>query len=216
MKFILAKKLQMTQIFDSEGKAVPVTLVEAGPCFVTQVKDKDGKDGYSSIQVGFGEIKEKKLKKPQKGHLKKAFTLSKAEGQNSNVKAIKFLREFRTEAGEMKLGDEIKADVFKEGDKIKVIGISKGKGFAGVVKRHGFRGGPASHGQKHRLRAPGSIGATFPERVIKGMRMAGRMGGEQVTVEGLKIAKVDAENNIIAIKGAVPGNRGQLLEIVSE
>lgn len=199
----------MTQIFDAQGRAVPVTLVEAGPCFVTQVRASE-KDGYSAVQVGFGEMKEKKVKKPQAGHLKKV------KVENSNINFLKFLREFRTENPEMKMGDEIKADVFKEGDKIKVIGISKGKGFAGVVKRHNFRGGPATHGQKHRLRAPGSIGATFPERVIKGMRMAGRMGGEQVTVEGLKIAKVDAENNIIAIKGAVPGNRGQLLEIMSE
>jgi large subunit ribosomal protein L3 len=210
MKFILAKKLQMTQIFDSEGRAVPVTLVQAGPCFVTQVKSKDGKDGYGAVQIGFGEIREKKMKKPQAGHLKKV--------QSSNTKAqnLKWLREFRVENSELKVGDEIKADVFKEGDFVKVIGISKGKGFAGVVKRHGFKGGPASHGQKDRLRAPGSIGSTFPEHVIKGMRMAGRMGGEQVTVEGLKIAKVDAENNIIAIRGAVPGNRGALLEIVSE
>ena len=209
MKFILAKKLQMTQIFDSEGRAVPVTLLQAGPCFVTQVKSTE-KDGYIAVQIGFDQIKEKKMKKPQAGHLKKV--------QSSNVKAqnLKWLREFRVENSELKAGDEIKADVFKEGDFVKVIGISKGKGFAGVVKRHGFKGGPASHGQKDRLRAPGSIGSTFPEHVIKGMRMAGRMGGEQVTVEGLKIAKVDAENNIIAIKGAVPGNRGVLLEIVSE
>ncbi len=198
----------MTQIFDAEGRAVPVTLVQAGPCFVTQVKSKDAQDGYSAVQIGFGEIKH--INKPKEGHL------SKIKDQKSNIKNFgKYLREFRIENSELKLGDEIKADIFKEGDKIKVIGISKGKGFAGVVKRHGFKGGPASHGQKHRLRAPGSIGATFPERVIKGMRMAGRMGGEQVTVEGLKIAKVDAENNILAIKGAVPGNRGQLLEIMS-
>jgi large subunit ribosomal protein L3 len=209
-KFILAKKLQMTQIFDEQGRAVPVTLVQAGPCFVTQVRTVE-KDGYVAVQVGFGEIKEKKIKKPQAGHLKKAES-EKIKSKNFG----KWSREFRVENSELKLGDEIKADVFKEGDKIKVIGISKGKGFAGVVKRHGFRGGPATHGQKHRLRAPGSIGATFPERVIKGMRMAGRMGHDQVTVEGLKIAKVDAENNIIAIKGAVPGNRGALLEIVSE
>jgi len=209
MKFILAKKLQMTQIFDSEGRAVPVTLVQAGPCFVTQVKAKD-KDGYNAVQIGFGEIKAKKVKKPQAGHLKKV--------QSSNVKVqnLKYLREFRVDNPELNLnpGDEIKADIFKEGDKIRVIGISKGKGFAGVVKRHGFAGGPASHGQKDRLRAPGSIGATFPEHVIKGMRMAGRMGADQVTVKNLKIAKVDAEENIIAIRGAVPGNKGSLLEII--
>ena len=160
MKFILGRKLKMTQIFDSEGKAVPVTLLQAGPCFVTQVKSKDGKDGYGAVQIGFGEIREKKMKKPQAGHLKKV--------QSSNTKAqnLKWLREFRVENSELKVGDEIKADVFKEGDFVKVIGISKGKGFAGVVKRHGFKGGPASHGQKDRLRAPGSIGSTFPEHVI--------------------------------------------------
>jgi len=210
MKFILAKKLQMTQIFDLEGRAVPVTLIQAGPCFVTQIKSKDTKDGYSAVQIGFGEMKEKKVKKPQAGHL------AKIPNPKSQIPNLKYLREFRTEDSELKLGDEIKADVFKEGDFVKVIGISKGKGFQGVVKRHGFKGGPASHGQKDRLRAPGSIGATFPERVIKGMRMAGRMGADQVTVEGLKIAKVDAENNIIAIKGAVPGNRGSLIEIIGE
>ncbi|MBU1102881.1 50S ribosomal protein L3 [Patescibacteria group bacterium] len=209
MRFILAKKLQMAQIFDSEGKAVPVTLVQAGPCFVTQVKSKDTKDGYSAVQIAFGEIKH--INKPKEGHL------SKIKNEKLKMKNFgKYLREFRIANSEMKLGDEIKADIFKEGDEVKVIGISKGKGFAGVVKRHGFAGGPASHGQKDRLRAPGSIGSTFPERVLKGKRMAGRMGGERVTVEGLTVAKVDAENNIIAIKGAVPGNRGQLLEIISD
>jgi large subunit ribosomal protein L3 len=209
MKFILAKKLQMTQIFDAQGQAVPITLVEAGPCFVTQVKSKDAEDGYNAVQIAFGEIKH--INKPKEGHL------AKIKNEKLKMKNFgKYLREFKVEKPEeFKLGDEIKADVFKEDDEVKVIGISKGKGFQGVVKRHGFKGGPASHGQKHSLRAPGSIGATFPERVPKGRRMAGRMGGERVTVEGLKIAKVDAEENIIAIKGAVPGNRGALLEIIS-
>lgn len=206
MKFILAKKLEMAQLFDEKGKAVPVTLVQAGPCFVAQVRNLE-KDGYQAVQVGFGEAKH--LSKAQTGHLKKVKT------QNSNVKNIKYLREFRIENPEMEVGAEIKADIFKEGDMINVIGTSKGKGFQGVVKRHGFKGGPASHGQKDRLRAPGSIGRRFPQHVVKGMRMAGRMGGEQVTVEGLMVVKVDAENNILAIKGAVPGNRGALLEIIS-
>jgi len=198
----------MTQIFDAQGHAVPVTFVQAGPCFVTQVKAKDAVDGYDAVQIAFGEVKH--INKPKGGHL------SKIKDQKSNIKNFgKYLREFRVENSELKLGDEIKADIFKEGDKIKVIGISKGKGFAGVVKRHGFAGGPASHGQKDRLRAPGSIGATFPEHVIKGMRMAGRMGSDQVTVENLKIAKVDASENIIAIEGAVPGNKGSLIEIIS-
>lgn len=198
----------MTQIFDAEGKAVPVTLVQAGPCFVTRLKTVE-KDGYDAVQICFSEMKEKKLKKPQAGHLKKI--------KNPKFKIQdfgKYLREFRVEKPEGQIGDEIKADIFKEGDTVKVISFSKGKGFQGVVKRHGFGGGPATHGQKHRLRAPGSIGATFPERVPKGRRMAGRMGGEQVTVEGLTIAKIDAENNILAVKGAIPGYKGSLIEII--
>lgn len=202
MKFILAKKLEMSQIFNEQGNVVPVTLVAAGPCLVTQVRTKE-KDGYSSVQIAFGETK--KINKPRAGHLKKI-----------NIdKKLKYLKEFRVDKSEYELGAEIKADVFKEGDAVKVSGFSIGRGFQGVVKRHGFRGAPASHGTKHALRQPGSIGATFPERVPKGKRMAGRMGHERVTVRGLKIAKVDAENNIIAIKGAVPGKRGTLLEISS-
>lgn len=194
----------MTQVFDKEGRAIPVTLVQAGPCFVTQKKTL-AKDEYEAVQIGFGEIKEKKLTKAQRGHLVKA-------GQGN----LKFLSEFRVENSDLELGSEIKADIFQEGDLVKVVGTSKGKGFAGVVKRHHFAGGPATHGQKHSLRAPGSIGSTFPERVPKGRRMAGRMGGERSTVHGLKIIKVDAENNILAILGAVPGIRGTLLEIIGE
>jgi len=202
MKFILGKKIEMTQMFDKDGQAVPVTFVQAGPCFVTQKKTKE-KDGYESLQIGFGEVNLKKLTKPERGHL--------------NGKALKYLREFPAVTGsEMEVGSEIKADIFKEGDLVKVAGTSKGKGFAGVVKRHHFGGGPATHGQKHSLRAPGSIGATFPERVPKGRRMGGRLGNERVTVDGLKIFKIDAENNILAITGAVPGIRGALLEIISE
>ncbi len=199
----------MTQVFNEQGRAIPITLIQAGPCFVTQKKTLD-KDGYSAVQIGFGGMKEKKMTKAKKGHLKKC--------QMSNVKCqnLKYLREFRVDNPEMEAGQEIKADIFQEGDLVKVVGTSKGKGFAGVVKRHHFAGGPATHGQKHSLRAPGSIGATFPERVPKGRRMAGRMGGERSTVRGLKIIKVDAENNIIAVNGAVPGIRGALLEIMSE
>jgi len=202
MKFILAKKLGMSQIFDEKGDVVPVTLVEAGPCFVTQIKSKDTKDGYASVQIAFG--KTKHINRPKTGHLKKA-----------GIENAKWIKEFRVEKPEFELGAQIKADVFKEGDAVKVSGLTIGRGFTGVVKRHGFKGGPASHGQKHSLRAPGSIGATFPERVPKGRRMGGRYGGERVTVRNLKIAKVDVENNIIAIKGAVPGKRGTLLEIQS-
>lgn len=204
MKFILGKKLMMTQIFDEQGRAVPVTLVQAGPCWVTQKKNKE-QDGYESLQIGFSEIKDKKIKKPQKGHL------AKAGGHN-----LKYLREFKVVDSELSAGDEINVAIFKAGDKVRVIGISKGKGFAGVVKRHHFSGGPATHGQKHSLRAPGSIGATFPERVPKGRRMAGRLGGERTTVEGLTIAKVDEENNILAIGGALPGPKGTLLQIISQ
>lgn len=194
----------MSQIFDEKGNVVPVTLVEAGPCFVTQVKNQE-KDGYSAVQVGFGTAK--RVNKPRAGHL------ARIKNEDLKFKNAKFLREFRVEKPEFELGAEIKADIFKEGDTVKVSGLTIGRGFTGVVKRHGFKGGPASHGQKHSLRAPGSIGATFPERVPKGKRMAGRYGGERVTVRNLKIAKVDVENNMIAIKGAVPGKRGTLLEI---
>ncbi len=184
----------------ADKKVIPVTLVEAGPCWATQIRSLD-KDGYLAAQIGFEEVK--KINKPKTGHLK-------------NLKNLRYLREFRlTAETEMKKGDEISAALFEEGDKVKVAAVSKGKGFAGVVKRHGFAGGPASHGNKDRLRAPGSIGCGFPERVWKGRRMAGLMGNERTSVRGLKIVKVDAENNILAIKGAVPGKIGALVEIVS-
>ena len=205
MKFILGTKLGMSQVFDEKGEVIPVTLIEAGPCLVIQVKNKE-KDGYEAIQIGFGERKDRNINKPLKGHLKKA--------NSSQLTAYsKWLREFRVEKSEFKAGDEIAVDIFKEGDVVKVSGLSKGKGFQGVVKRHGFRGAPASHGTKHNLRAPGSIGSSFPERVWKGKKMAGRMGGDRVTVRGLKMTKIDKENNLLAIKGAVPGRKGTLLEV---
>ena len=197
----------MSQIFNENGQVIPVTLIEAGPCLVTQIKSKE-KDGYEAIQVGFGQKKVKNIKKPQKGHLEKLKTYNLKLKTN-----LRWLREFRIEKPELKLGDEITVDVFKEGDEVKVSGISKGKGFQGVVKRHGFKGGPASHGTKHTLRAPGSIGSSFPERVWKGRKMAGRMGGDRVSIKGLKIIKIDKENNLLAIKGAVPGRKGTLLEV---
>jgi len=219
MKFILGRKLQMTQLFDKDGFVVPVTLIQAGPCFVTQKKTAD-KDGYSSVQIGFGEAKEKRMSRAEKGHLKKISHPSGGHPQGDNsqfpISNLKYLRECRVENSELEPGNEIKADIFQEGDIVKISGTSKGKGFAGVVKRHHFSGGPATHGQKHSLRAPGSIGATFPERVPKGRRMGGRMGGERATVEGLKIVKIDVENNMIAVTGAVPGIRGALLEIKGE
>jgi len=201
MKFILGKKLGMSQFFGEDGRVTPVTLVEALSCYVVQAKTKEN-DGYQSVQVGFGEIKERKVKKPQKGHIKKA-------NLENNFSGFKEFKEI-----DLKVGDEINISVFNEGDKVKVSGISKGKGFQGVVKRHGFAGMPASHGTKHCLRAPGSIGSGWPQRVFKGMRMGGRMGAERVSVRGLEIAKIDTENGIIAIKGAVPGKKGTILEIV--
>jgi len=198
MKFILGKKIEMSQLFDNKGNVVPVTLIEAGPCYVTQIKTKE-KDGYDSVQIGFEKLKEKKTIKPKK------------------KKPYKYIREFRVEgpafAKATAGGDKIDVSVFKEGEKIKVSSFSKGKGFAGGVKRWGFRGASASHGSKHIKRKIGSVGSMFPQRVIKGRKMPGRMGFERVTVKNLKIAKIDKENNILAIKGAVPGRRGTLVEI---
>ncbi len=204
MKFILGKKIEMSQAFDKEGNVIPVTLIEAGPCYITQIKSIE-KDKYKAIQIGFEKLtKQKKIKKPQK------------------EKPYRYLREFRyQEAGnkkqeikeELKKGDKIDVSVFKEAEKIKISGISKGKGFAGGVKRWGFHGQTASHGTKHTERTIGSIGSMFPQKVIKGRRMPGRMGSDRVTVKNLKIVKVDVENNLLAVKGAIPGRRGTLLEI---
>ncbi len=196
MKFILGQKVHMSEIFDEEGREIPVTLIEAGPCFVTQVKTKE-KDGYTSVQIGFRKIKKpNKIKKTMKG------------------KEFRYLREERVEdTKEYKAGDKIDLSLFKEGETVSVSGISRGKGFAGVVKRWGFGGHPTSHGVKHEVRQGGSIGAMTPSRVIKGIKMPGRMGGERKTIKNLKIVKIDKENNILAVRGAVPGRRGTLLEI---
>mgnify|MGYP001559554395 CR=1 FL=1 len=192
----------MTQSFKGDN-VVPLTLIESGPNFIVQVKTKE-KDGYNAVQLGFGVRKEKNIKKPQRGHLK-------------GLGNFRWLREFRIDSlvGELKRGDEVKLTDFKSGDKVTVIAISKGKGFQGVVKRHGFHGGPKSHGQKDKHRAPGSIGASWPQHVIKGMRMAGRMGGDKITVKNLEVIEVDKENNLIAIKGAIPGRKGTLVMIKS-
>lgn len=188
----------MSQIW-KDDKVVPITVVQAGPIIVTQLRIKE-KDGYEAIQVGFDTTK-KKLNKPAKGHLK-------------DLGNFRYLKEFKSEKEEkFKIGDVLDVSQFQEGDKIKVSGLNKGRGFQGVVKRHGFHGGPKSHGQKDRLRAPGSIGATAPQRVMPGKKMAGRMGQKRITVKNLKVAKVDKENNILMIKGAAPGMRGALLEI---
>ncbi|MBI2098299.1 MAG: 50S ribosomal protein L3 [Candidatus Wildermuthbacteria bacterium] len=194
MKAILGKKIGMTQIFQNE-KVVPITLVQAGPCKITQVKTQE-KDGYDAIQVGFEEITKKKK-------------LTKSKKQKPFVS----IREFRGGDGKSEAGNMVDVSVFQEGDIVRVAGISKGKGFQGAVKRHGFSGRNQSHGVKHEHRTLGSTGMRFPQRVIKGRRMPGRMGSERVTVKNLKIARVDKENNILAIQGAVPGRPGTLLEI---
>ena len=199
MKFILAKKLEMSQVFRPDGTVVPVTLVQAGPCVVTQIKSSKT-DGYTAVQLGF--LPSKRLAKPQSGHVK-------------NLDAMSVLREFRTdEAPQLKRGDKLEASVFTPGDVVQVTGISKGKGFQGVVKRHHFHGNPASHGHKDQLRMPGSIGAGGVQRVFKGLRMAGRMGGDQVTVKNLEIVEV-RDGGVLAVKGAIPGARNSVVEIIA-
>jgi len=213
MKFILGKKIGMSQVFvDSEDakKVVPVTLIEVGPCVVTQIREEE-KNGYQAVQIGF--LEKKKINKPLAGHLK-------------DLGKLRYLREFRLDKNgvgkssvekiEYKLGDEINASVFETGDKVKISGVSKAKGFQGVMKRHGFKCGQASHGQKHSNRKPGSIGSAYPEHVIKGRKMAGRMGGVQSTQLGLEVVEVDKEKNLLIIKGSVPGNVGALVRVVGK
>lgn len=209
---ILGKKLGMTQVFDEKGTVIPVTVIQAGPCRVTQVRTKE-KDGYEAVQIGFEESS--RLKKPQLGHQKDQIR-TQENGKYPKQFGLKFLREVRTATvGEHTVGDTISADtIFKNGDTVDVTGTSKGKGFAGVMKRHNFHGGPRTHGQSDRARAPGSIGSgTTPGRVVKGMRMAGHMGQERVTTQNLKIVRLDADKNLILIKGAVPGANGGLVTI---
>lgn len=203
MAGILGYKVGMTQIFDENGLVVPVTVVKAGPCYVTQIKTKEN-DGYDMVQLAFGDIKEKRLTKPLLGHFKKA-------GVSPKRHLVEF--DFGSDHG-LKVGDEIKVDILKPGSAVKVSGVTKGKGFQGVVRRHGFGGGPKTHGQSDRLRAPGSIGqSSYPSRVFKGMKMAGRMGGKRHTLVNVKVVKVDPENNLLFLKGAVPGARNSLVEI---
>jgi len=205
MSGLIGKKIGMTSIFEASGKIVPCTVIEAGPCVVTQVKTVE-KDGYSAIQLGFDEKKEKRTTKSLKGHFEKAGTSPK-----------KILKEFtRFEEGSRKtFGEILDVSVFEEGEFVDVSGISKGKGFQGVVKRHGFSGvGDQSHGQHNRLRAPGSLGASsWPSRVMKGMRMAGRMGGQKVKMINLQIVKLVPEKNLVVVKGSVPGPNGSYLII---
>lgn len=207
MSGLLGKKIGMTSIFSNEGEIIPVTVIEAGPCRVVTIKTKE-KDGYEAVQLGYGSKKEKNITKPLAGHFKK-----------NQLPYSAVLKEFRNfPVSDVKIGDEIKADFFKEGELIKVKGRSKGKGFQGVMKRHGFGGvGGTTHGQSDRLRAPGSIGASsYPSRVFKGQRMAGRMGYDFVTVSNLKVVKIVPEKNIIMVKGAVPGAISSIVELLKK
>lgn len=200
MKFILGTKERMTQYFDAEGRVHPATIINAGPVTVTKIVSQDN-DGYTAVQVGFGTQKEHRVNKPQRGEFK-------------GLTMFRVLKEFRTDAtGDLKRGDTIAVDTFAEGDIVTVSGTSKGKGFQGVVKRHGFAGGRRSHGQKHSEREPGSIGAGGIQRVFKGTRMAGRMGGDRVSVKNIQVLVIDSENNQLLVKGAIPGKRGSLVEI---
>ncbi|MCX6718635.1 MAG: 50S ribosomal protein L3 [Candidatus Staskawiczbacteria bacterium] len=196
MKFILGHKLGMSQMFDKNGKLTPVTLISVGPCYILQKKGKE-KEGYDAIQIGFKKIEKKnKIGKSMKG------------------KEYKFIKEYRIEGDDpLSVGDEINASIFEEGERVKVSGISKGKGFQGGIKKHGMHGRNATHGVKHEERNIGSTGSRFPQHVIKGRKMPGRMGYERTSVKGLKIMKVDKENNLLVIKGAVPGTERTLLEI---
>jgi large subunit ribosomal protein L3 len=203
MKGLIGKKIGMTQIFDENGLAIPVTLIEAGPCYVTQIRTPEN-DGYNAVQLGFEEVKPKRLTSGQLGHLK-----------NNELPPLRFLREFRVKDPQVNEGDKLAVgEVFDVGEQVDVVGTSKGKGFQGVVKRYGFRGGPKTHGQSDRLRAPGSIGATTtPGRVFKGKRMPGHMGFERVTVHNLRVEYLDADRNLMGVRGAIPGPKGGIVMI---
>lgn len=201
-KGLIGRKVGMTQVFDDDGVAFPVTLIEAGPCYVTQVKTAE-KDGYASVQIGFDEVNPKRLTRGQLGHLKR-----------NNLPPLKVLREFRITEPDVSEGETLKADLFETGERVDIIGTSKGRGFAGVVKRYHFAGGPKTHGQSDRWRAPGSLGSgTTPGRVWKGKRGPGRMGNERVTSSNVRVVLVDPERNLIAVDGSVPGPKGGMVVI---
>jgi len=199
---ILGEKIGMTRIFAKNGESIPVTVILAGPCQVIQKKNLE-KDGYNAVQLGFKEVKEKKVSNPIVGHLNK-----------HKVKPIKYIREFKVdESSKYSSGTEVKVDIFKEGDKVDIVGISKGKGFAGAIKRHNFSGGPKTHGQKEYFRSVGSIGATDAARVFKGQKLPGHMGTDRVTVKNIEVARINLERNLILVKGSVPGAKGAMLVI---
>lgn len=201
-KGLIGRKVGMTQVFDDDGVALPVTLIEAGPCYVTQVKSVEN-EGYSSIQLGYEEVKPKKLTRGQLGHLKR-----------NNLPPLKVLREFITKSPDVSEGDTINVDIFESGERVDIVGTSKGRGFAGVVKRYHFAGGPKTHGQSDRWRAPGSLGSgTTPGRVFKGKRGPGRMGNERVTSSNVRVVLVDSERNLLAVDGSVPGPKGGMVVI---
>lgn len=207
MKGIIGRKVGMTQYFEEDGTVLPVTVIEAGPCYVTQVRTPD-RDGYSAIQLGFDELPKKsngasRLNKPNQGQFGKL-----------SLPDLRVVREFRTDNIDVAEGEVITCDIFAKGDVVDVVGISKGRGFAGTVKRHGFNRQPKTHGQSDRERAPGSVGqSAAPSRVLKGMRMGGRMGNDRVTIQNLEVVLVDAEKNLVAVKGSVPGRRGGIVVI---
>ncbi|PJF22717.1 MAG: 50S ribosomal protein L3 [Phototrophicales bacterium] len=206
MKGIIGKKVGMTQVFDETGNVIPVTVIQAGPCYVTQVRTAE-RDGYLAVQLGFEETKSQRLTQGQLGHLKK-----------NNLPALRYLREFRVRDNNLDVeeGQEIKVDIFEKGERVDVIGTSKGRGFAGTIKRHGFHRGPKTHGQSDRERAPGSVGmCATPGRTLKGQRMAGRMGNDRVTIKNLEVVVVDAERNLLAVKGSIPGANGGLVLVKS-
>src|ERR671917_117483 len=201
MAALLGKKIGMTQVFQEDGRVERVTVVEAGPCHVTRIRTLD-RDGYEAVQLAFGETSEKRLTKGELGHLKKA-----------DAGALKHVKEFRDEAGELQVGETVTVEAFEKGQTVKVSGVSKGKGFQGTVKRHNFSRGPVSHGS-HNVRAPGSIGASAtPSRVHKGMKGAGRLGGRRVTQRGLEVVEVRPEENLLLLRGSVPGAKGSVVEI---
>jgi large subunit ribosomal protein L3 len=202
LKGLIGKKIGMTQIFDENGVAIPVTIIEAGPCYVTQVRTTE-RDGYTAVQLGFGEAKKSRLTGGQLGHL-----------ERNTLPPLRFLREFRAKDPQVNEGDQVTVTLFASGEHVDIVGTSKGKGFAGAVKRYHFRGGPATHGQSDRHRAPGSNGSgTTPGRVYKGSRRPGHMGNDRVTAQNLKVVLVDEERNLLGVRGAVPGARNGLVLI---